>query len=211
MSVFGHFVKLALKGLIETGGFEAKVLEAVLTGAHYVRSFRGMLILSSAISSLKWSAFSETINDDQFNEINEKFKELSSNLIKKSKVQGCTKYDECKREIDSPKSKYNMFVKDRASSSELCKYWNLILKFMNLLKQLIVADREGNLNTHPSIDQGLLPLFRAANSLNYLHYGSWYLPKNFKSQSIKFTTLLKAMESHRIEAFKCLRNRVSER
>ena len=56
--------------LIETGVFGAKVLEATLTGTRYVRSFRGMLILFSAISSLKWSAFSETINHDQFNEIN---------------------------------------------------------------------------------------------------------------------------------------------
>ena len=108
--------------LIETRIFGAKVLEAVLAGTHYVRSFRRMVILSSAISSLKRSAFSETINDNQFNEINEKLKKLSSNLIEKNKVQCCAKYEECEREIDSLKSKYDIFVKDRASSSELCKH-----------------------------------------------------------------------------------------
>ena len=56
-----------------------------------------MFILSSAISSLKWSAFSETINNDQFNEINKKLRELSSNLIKKKKVQCCAKYGECEK------------------------------------------------------------------------------------------------------------------
>ena len=87
-----HWIGKFVKGrgldnwLIETGEFGVKVLEAVLAGTHYVRSFRGMLILSSAISSLKWSAFSETINNDQFNEINKKLKELSSNLIKKKTV-----------------------------------------------------------------------------------------------------------------------------
>ena len=51
-----------------------------------------MLILSSAISFLKWSAFCETINANQFNEINETLKELSSNLTEKNKVQCCAKY-----------------------------------------------------------------------------------------------------------------------
>lgn len=74
-----------------------------------------------AISSLRWSAFSETINDDQFNEIKEKLKGLSSNLIEKNKVQCCANYKECEREIDLLKSKYNMFVKDCASSPDL---WN---------------------------------------------------------------------------------------
>ena len=154
--------------LIETGGFGAKVLEAVLGKTRYVRSFREMLILSSAIFSLKWSPFSEIIKDDQFNEINEKVKELSSNLIQKNNFQGYAKYEECEREIDLLKSKYDMFVKDRASSSEFCKYWDLILKFINLLKQLIAAEREGNWNTYVCTVQELLPLFRAANSINYL-------------------------------------------
>ena len=81
-----------------------------------------MLILSSVIFYLRWNAFSETINDDQFIEINENLKEFSSNIIEKNKVQCCAKSDECEGKIDSLKSKYDMFVKDRASSSELCKY-----------------------------------------------------------------------------------------
>ena len=71
--------------LIETGVFRSKIIEAVLAGTHYVRSFRGMLILSSTIFSLKLSAFFEIINDDEFNEINEKLKELSSYLSEKDK------------------------------------------------------------------------------------------------------------------------------
>ena len=120
----GKFIKRSRLDdvLIEIEVFGAKVLEAVLAGTDYVRSFRGMLILSSVISSLRWNAFSETINDDQFIEINENLKEFSSNIIEKNKVQCCAKYDECEGKIDSLKSKYDMFVKDRATSSELCKY-----------------------------------------------------------------------------------------
>ena len=82
-----------------------------------------------------------------------------------------------KKETVSLKSKYDMFVKNRASLSELCKYWDLILKFIYLLKQLIAADREENWNTHLCTVQGLLPLFRAATSINYLRCASWYLEK----------------------------------
>ena len=76
-------------------------------------------MLFFAISSSKWSAFSETINDYQFNKINEKLKEPSSNLIEKNKVQCCAKYAKCEREKDSLKIRQHIFVKDRASSSEL--------------------------------------------------------------------------------------------
>ena len=47
-------------------------------------------------------------------------------------------------ELDSLNGKYDMFVIYCASSSELCKYWNLTLKFINLLKWLIAVDREEN-------------------------------------------------------------------
>ena len=43
----------------------------------------------------------KTINDDdQFNEINEKLKELSSNLIEKNKGQWSRKYEEFEKEIN---------------------------------------------------------------------------------------------------------------
>ena len=68
-----HCVDKFIKGngledmLRKIGVFGSKVLKMLLAGTHYVRSFRGILILSSAISSLKWSAFYETVNDGLFN------------------------------------------------------------------------------------------------------------------------------------------------
>ena len=96
----------------------AKVLETVLAGNQYVRSFRGTLILCNFFFKMECIFWN---NDDQFNEIKEKLKGLSSNLIEKNKVQCCANYEECEREIDLLKSKYNMHIKDCASSPEL---WN---------------------------------------------------------------------------------------
>ena len=51
------------------------------------------------------------------------------------------------------------------------------MKFINLLKQLITADREGDWNIHLCTVQELLSFFRTTNSINYLRYASWYLEK----------------------------------
>ena len=118
-----------------------------------------MLILFFAVSSLKWITSSKSMNDYQFNKTNEEIKGLSSNLIQKNKGQCCAKYEGCEGETDMLKIKYDMFVKDCVFSSELCNYWDLILKFINLLKQLTPADKERNWNTHLCTVQEWLPLF----------------------------------------------------
>ena len=43
--------------LIETVTFGIETAEEVAGSTHYVRSFRGMLILSEALLKLKWNAF----------------------------------------------------------------------------------------------------------------------------------------------------------
>lgn len=43
--------------LAETKTFEIKVVESVFYGTQYVRSFRGLLILSVAIQSHQWETF----------------------------------------------------------------------------------------------------------------------------------------------------------
>ena len=43
--------------LIETKIFGIKILETVFNGTHYIRSLRGLLIISEAIQSLQWEAF----------------------------------------------------------------------------------------------------------------------------------------------------------
>ena len=43
--------------LVETGVFGVKVMESFLAGTHYVRSMRGIQIVSNAIEISKWNAF----------------------------------------------------------------------------------------------------------------------------------------------------------
>jgi hypothetical protein len=44
-------------GLIEAEVFGKKVLQSVLAGSHYVRAFKGMLIVSEVLNHMKWKAF----------------------------------------------------------------------------------------------------------------------------------------------------------
>ena len=65
-----HFAKVLLRcagryisgsglddALIKCGVFGPKTLSPVISGGHYVRSFKGMLIVLEVTASLKWSAF----------------------------------------------------------------------------------------------------------------------------------------------------------
>ena len=57
----GKFIKIncLFDTLIETVTFGIETAEEVAGSTHYVRSFRGMLILSEALLKLKWNAFWE--------------------------------------------------------------------------------------------------------------------------------------------------------
>ena len=61
LDCIGKFIKNngLFDTLIETGTFGVETAEEVAGGSHYIRSFRGMLILSEALLKLKWDAFWE--------------------------------------------------------------------------------------------------------------------------------------------------------
>ena len=52
--------------LVETGVFGVKVMESVIGGTNYVRSLRGIQILSGAIELSKWKAFWEVNDKNDF-------------------------------------------------------------------------------------------------------------------------------------------------
>ena len=60
-------------------------------------------------------------------------------------------------------------------NSEICKYWEAVLKNIRFLKNLIAADRTGNSDAHLQAVQNLPHLIRESNSINYLGYASIHL------------------------------------
>ena len=70
---------------------------------------------------------------------------------------------------------FSEFLRKYEETSKLCKYWNGIVEMTNRLQNLVSADREGNWDNRIQAVRDLLPIFIEADSINYLHYASWYL------------------------------------
>ena len=164
--------------LVEAGVMGVKVVESFLAGTHYVRSFRGIQILSQAIEIVKWKAFWKLQDKSEFEEALEVLKEFANALKKRKDHEVCKAvYEYCKSKISEIRDRFSTFVKTRSENSELCTYWNGIGKLSNMLKNLVAADREGDWKGHLQAAQDLLFIFSESDSINYLRYGSWYLEK----------------------------------
>ena len=70
---------------------------------------------------------------------------------------------------------FSEFLRRCEETSKLCKYWNGIVEMTNRLQNLVSADRERNWDNRIQAVRDLLPIFIEADSINYLHYASWYL------------------------------------
>ena len=68
---------------VETETFGLKVAESVSKGSHYVRAFRGLLVAAEAVESMKWDAFWNVHNRDEYTIDQNALRELSSSLMEK--------------------------------------------------------------------------------------------------------------------------------
>ena len=69
------------------------------------------------------------------------------------------------------------FSEKCSEKSEVCRYWDGLIKLSTLLKSLIACDRNGDWEEHLQTEQKLLPVFREKDNINYLRYASFYAEK----------------------------------
>ena len=67
------------------------------------------------------------------------------------------------------------FITHASDTSSMCKYWNGFIDNVNCIKALIAADRTGDWEGHLDAVENLLPIFCGCDSINYLHYATFYL------------------------------------
>ena len=60
------------------------------------------------------------------------------------------------------------FTNHFAEKSQMCNYFEIFLNMVELLKDLVAADREGDWEAHLLAVQNTLPIFRKFDSINYL-------------------------------------------
>ena len=170
--------------MIECGLFGPKSVETVLNGSHYYRSFNGIIMLAEAIERLRYEAFWKQADHSSFNELEEMFPRLLTSL---SDVDG--ELSKCILDQIMESSQLELFLSSIDQFSELCcqtseqcKFWIGFLKIVDMIKNLVRADREGDFPLHMKAMQDLCPVFLGCGSINYQRYGTFYLEqlKNLK-------------------------------
>ena len=76
--------------VLEAGVFGVKVMESILAETNYVRSLRGIQILSGAIQLVKWNAFWKVHDTNDFKNSAQAIKKFAEFLDKKDR-QSCLK------------------------------------------------------------------------------------------------------------------------
>ena len=153
--------------------FGPNLIKSVLLGNHYVRSVKGMFRLCEVIGRLQLCEFFSQ-NNGQFINTLQTVKDLQAIFRPETA--------EAARQIT------HQFVTDttlirNSEQSETFAYWNRFVQMVNLLKDLIRADREGNWPLHLKSLQSLLPLFAVCDRTNYLRWCSVYLEDMMKLES----------------------------
>ena len=128
--------------LIETKIFGIKILESVFNGTHYIRSLRGLLIISEAIQSLQWEAFWLIHSKEEFKDELE-YSEHLFKLFRNKDRDIANVTNEAVINIVTLKEEFDKFSKIVNKHSELCRYLSCIIKFVSRIKNLIASDREG--------------------------------------------------------------------
>ena len=148
-----------------------------MAGTHYDRSLKGFQILSGAIEQMKWQAFRQCHNEDEFQEAIDSLNSFAKALADKDKERSKEEYNFCVSKMTNLREKYLEFSEKCSSNSATCQYWDGIIKLCQMMKNLVAEDRNSDWEAHLQSVQDLLPVFRECDSLNYLRYASWYLEK----------------------------------
>lgn len=159
--------------LIEGQVFGKKTMNSVLSGGHYVRSFKGMLIIAEALYSLVWQAFWARRTHDHVSI--RRAIELKDILKTKNRDDCVSKFQSVLQTVNNLQNDFNDFLIECESKSELCQYFGIFLNIVNVIIQLITADRDGNWCLHVGAVRSSMCIFKEFDAINYLRYASFYL------------------------------------
>lgn len=162
--------------LIESRLFGSKVVEQVLTGNHYVRSFEGLMIVEQAIERLKWEAFWKEHAYQEYQDGYAILNNLQTNLIRMNKndckdaITLVTESECAKKLLDA----FYEFSQKCSKQSNMCRYWETFLSMMKTIKNLVQADRDGDFLLHVKAVGDLRSIFFGGDGVHYIRCGSFY-------------------------------------
>ena len=127
------------------------------------------------MEKLKWSVFIQTFQSDRITAFESNVRGLQAAYLSKDSNTCKESCEICLEESMEVHVLYKEFTDRSAAASEIVRYLETLLKLVNLLKNLISADREGNWKGHLQAIQDMIPVFCQTGSVNYQRYCSLYL------------------------------------
>ena len=155
--------------------FGLNVVQSVIGGTHYSRSLKGLCLLAESMERLQWCQF---FTQNGVNVYENEMKLL--NLLKNAVA--LQDRDESKRLLqmfsessDRLTADFEIFQDACCKESENFKFWAQFIKMVQILKDIVRADREGDWNLHLHSVRAVMPLFASCDRVNYLRWGSVYI------------------------------------
>ena len=93
------------------------------------------------------------------------------------------------------------FTNHCVENSQMYNYFENFLNMVELIHDLVAADREGDWEAHLLVVQNILPIFRELfnYSINYLRYGSLYLENMRRKPEEHPEIYTKFMQCHEVK------------
>jgi hypothetical protein len=183
-----HLVKIVLKCIgkalggsgadviwLQAGVFGPTIIQnSILNGGHYSRALEGMQFLAEAIKQLLYKEFfAEGV--DQYTAELTILTNLKSSVAKKNISENQKYMAEFVTASAKLAEDLQNFMKTRSALNENFHFWSQFLQMMDVVHDLLRADREGIWELHLDAIQHALYLFAAFHSTNYLRWCSVYL------------------------------------
>lgn len=153
---------------IENSVFGPSVTESVLSGTNYVRSFKGLLLLSEALQRLQIIEFLKTVKSQEFDDEINQIKQIQMNFKSKDTPACKAGIFDYLRTPSKMLSQFKQFVEKRRSESELVLYWDNVIRMISIIKDLVRSDRERKWLLQVDAVDRLQPIFAVFDRTNYI-------------------------------------------
>ena len=137
--------------LVECQVFGKGVLGNVLNGSHYYRALAGFQIFEDVIMTMMYAAFWQTKKKENYLCITE-LEELSKALTESK--PSAEKFNELCESVALLRIDFVKIAEECTEKSGVCEFLDIWLKIVNVIKNAVAADREGN--WHSGLSKKLL-------------------------------------------------------
>ena len=159
----------------ESSVFGVNVAENAMTGHHYKRSLKGMLLLSEALERLRWAEFFQKHGIEKYSDELHALEKLTNSTSNRDRAESQQTFADFTENCANLLTDFKAYVADGRKQSENFSYWDNFIQMVSLVKELLRADREGSWPLHLHTVQKILPLFAVFDCTNYLRWCSLYL------------------------------------